>query len=288
MEVPVSIQRALDLILPDRPLQFTLSGGGCINNGGELRTKEHSYFIKWNDAARFPAMFSYETRGLDLLRSAKAIRIPRVVHVGTAEGLQFIILEFIRQGKKRADYWDLLGTQLATLHRHSHATFGLDHENYIGSLPQQNTPHAKWVNFFIECRLLPQLVRGEDSGAISSMLRKKFDALFLRLNELMPEEKPALLHGDLWSGNLLIDDSGYPCLIDPAVYYGNREAELAFTQLFGGFDESFLHVYNSDFPLQPEFTTRIDLYNLYPLLVHVNLFGGSYLQSVERIIKQYR
>lgn len=127
----------------------------------------------------------------------------------------------------------------------------------------------------------------ENLGIVNSGWRKKFEALFLKLPALLPEEKPSLLHGDLWSGNLITDEKGEPCLIDPAVYYGNRETDLAMTKLFDGFDSEFYHCYNECFPLQKGFERRANLYNLYPLLVHVNLFGGSYKQSVENILDDF-
>ncbi len=184
-------------------------------------------------------------------------------------------------------YWETLGQSLAVLHSHTQPTFGLHFDNYIGSLPQTNTLTANGYDFFFEHRLLPQAGLALYKGLLS---KKSYDALFRlrdRLPELFPNERPALLHGDLWSGNVLINEDNKPALIDPAVYYGFREAELAFTRLFAGFDDRFYDAYDEAFPLQNGFNERVAIYNLYPLLVHVNLFGSGYVSGVERVLKQF-
>jgi fructosamine-3-kinase len=173
------------------------------------------------------------------------------------------------------------------LHKNYGASFGLDHNNYIGSLKQQNNRKANWVEFFIEERLSVQLKLACDYGRIDHALLKKFESLSVKASSIIPPEKPSLLHGDLWSGNIIADENGQPCVIDPAVYYGHREAEIAFTKLFGGFDPEFYHAYQEQFPLPDGFAKRVDLYNLYPLLVHANLFGGSYLKQAISILNLY-
>jgi fructosamine-3-kinase len=165
--------------------------------------------------------------------------------------------------------------------------FGLDHDNYIGSLPQYNSPRPAWVRFFIEQRIEIQLKTAIDNGRAEPSIVPVFERLYKLLPSIMPEEKPALLHGDLWINNLIENERGEPCLVDPAVYYGSREAEIAYTYLFGGFERGFFDVYDATYPLQPGFGERIDLYNLYPLLVHVNLFGGGYLQQVKEIVRRF-
>jgi len=163
----------------------------------------------------------------------------------------------------------------------------LDHNNYIGSLHQSNQKHDKWVSFFIEERLNPQLKLAYDSGKINSSILEKFEVMFLVLEEIFPVEKPSLLHGDLWSGNLMTDNFGNPCLIDPAVYFGFREMDLAMTTLFGGFDSEFYESYQRINHLETGWQERFDICNLYPLLVHVNLFGEGYLSSVKNILKRF-
>ena len=268
-------------------LGFSFASGGCINQGGKIETVNGNYFLKWNDEKKFPAMFEAESKGLQLLNIQGVIRIPDVIACGTRNSFQFLLLEFIDQKSKARNYWQQLGDKLAALHRCSAPYFGLDHDNYIGSLRQLNHPDSNWIAFFIEQRLTVQVKHAIDAGSAPSDWAKKFESLYARLPSLLPQEKPALLHGDLWSGNLITDDKGEPCLIDPAVYYGNREADLAMTKLFGGFEPEFYRAYEQAFPLEPGYQGRVDLYNLYPLLVHVNLFGGSYVHSVDGILRAF-
>lgn len=264
---------------------FSFSGGGCINSGGRLRTTAGNFFLKWNDEKKFPGMFDAESKGLKLLSWQKIIRVPEVIDHGANGSHQFLLLEYIDQKSRSKNYWQQLGVRLASLHRCSAEAHGLDHNNYIGSQRQYNQQSPSWIHFFIQQRLSVQLKVAVDGGLAPSNWSKKFETLYSILPSLLPEEKPSLLHGDLWSGNLITDDKGEPCLIDPAVYFGNREADLAMTKLFGGFENAFYSSYQEAFPLQPGFEKRTDLYNLYPLLVHVNLFGGSYIHSVEATLK---
>jgi protein-ribulosamine 3-kinase len=268
--------------------EFSFAGGGCINQGGTLKTTIGSFFLKWNDAKKFPAMFEAEGNGLQLLHRQNIIRIPKVIGHGKNGPHQFLLLEFIEQKSRSRNYWEQLGQKLAALHRCSSEAFGLDHDNYIGSLQQYNSPNSNWINFFIRQRLDAQVRLAINSGAVDAGWKKKFEALYAKLPSLIAVEKPSLIHGDLWSGNLITDEKGEPCLIDPAVYYGNREADLAMTRLFGGFSGEFYSAYEEAFPLPTGAEGRVDLYNLYPLLVHVNLFGGSYVHSVESILRTFR
>lgn len=266
---------------------FSFASGGCINHGGKLTTSGGVYFLKWNDLETFPAMFGAEAKGLRLLRDAGALVVPEVIYVGYAGAHQFLMLEYVESVHRGRDYWEQFGRGLARLHKKSAASFGLDHNNYIGSLPQRNTSAASWVEFFIEHRLSAQLHMAIIQNRIDNVVVRKFDSLFRMLPEILPEEHPSLLHGDLWGGNIMTTSAGDPCLIDPAVYYGHREVDLAMTQLFGGFDPSFLSYYEEEYPLQPGWEGRLDVYNLYPLLVHVNLFGGGYSGQILSILKRF-
>lgn len=266
---------------------FSSASGGCINNGGRIDTASGKYFLKWNDRKKFPGMFAVEAKGLSLLRQANVIYVPAVIHVGLAGEFQFLVLEYIQMGASDASYWRRFGSGLAALHKSSATTFGLDHNNYIGSLRQENKQSTSWVEFFIEQRLKAQLELAVDGKRIDHGLFRKFDALFAKLHTFLPEEPPSLLHGDLWSGNIISTVQGQPCLIDPAVYYGHREMDLAMTQLFGGFDCAYLDSYNEEYPLIPGYEERLDLYNLYPLLVHVNLFGGGYERQVADVLRRF-
>jgi fructosamine-3-kinase len=197
------------------------------------------------------------------------------------------VLSYIDSGKLSDNYWDLLGQSLAEIHSHTQSTFGLSFNNYIGSLPQNNQPIANGFAFFFEQRLLPQAGMAFYNELLSKSTYEALLRLRDRLPDLLPAERPALLHGDLWSGNVMITEDGTPALIDPAVYYGFREADLAHTRLFGGFDSRFYDAYNEAFPLEAGFDERVPIYNLYPLLVHVNLFGSGYVSGVERILKPF-
>jgi fructosamine-3-kinase len=288
MQLPEAIHIIVVQHLKTRVKHFAAAAGGCINHGGELKTIDgRRYFIKWNDDRKFPGMFAAEQQGLNLLARCGSIRVPQGAEVVQQLGWQVIMMEYIESRPLARNFWVKLGHQLAALHRQTAPAFGLEADNYIGSLPQRNTWHTSWVDFFITNRLEYQLALAEQHRRIDKALRKQMEKLYSKLHNLLPQEPPALLHGDLWSGNLISDENGLPCLIDPAVYYGHREAELAFTQLFGGFDPAFYAAYQEAYALQPGFDQRAELYNLYPLLVHVNLFGGGYLAAVQRILARY-
>ena len=232
-------------------------------------------------------MFDSEARGLTLLRKGQAITIPKVIGVSEDTENQFILLEFIEQGPQSKSYWKDLGSRLATMHKATNDFFGLDHNNYIGSLRQFNDNSETWIDFFANQRLNVQLKLAVDSGLAGSQMMKSFESLYAKLDSLLPEEKPALLHGDLWSGNIITTRNGEPCLIDPAVYYGNREADLAMTKLFGSFPREFYDAYIDTYPLLPGYENRFELYNLYPLLVHLNLFGVQYKSPITGILSRF-
>jgi fructosamine-3-kinase len=264
--------------------------GGDINEAFALSLADgRSVFVKTH--ARPPrGMFAAEARGLAWLAEAAALRVPEVLAVGgPAEGggagrggPSFLVLEHIAPATRRRDFDEVLGRGLAALHRRGPAGFGLDHDNFIGRLPQTNAACPDWPSFYRERRLEPQLRLAVDRGLASAAMRAGFTRLFAELGQLVgPPEPPARLHGDLWGGNLLVDDTGGPCLIDPAVYGGHREVDLAMMRLFGGFGERVFHAYDEAHPLAAGAAERIPLYQLYFLLVHVNLFGGGYVSSVE-------
>jgi fructosamine-3-kinase len=196
-------------------------------------------------------------------------------------------MEFIKSSDRKKDFWMAFGQRLAGLHRHTNEKFGLDHDNFIGSLPQKNNFHDEWPSFFIEERLEVQIRLAKDHSLLSKTDIQNFEYLFNQLNQIFPDEPPALIHGDLWSGNFMVDEKGEPCIIDPAVYYGHREMDIAMSRLFGGFDRLFYESYNREFPMEPGWEERMDICNLYPLMVHVNLFGEGYLGSVRRIIGRF-
>lgn len=262
-------------------------GGGSINDAYRLDTDHGAFFVKTNSADRFPSLFEAEADGLERLRKAAAIRVPEVIATGEDHDDAYLLLEHIGSSARKADFWEDFGRSLARLHQHSSDRFGLERANYIGSLKQVNTPHLEWSNFFLHCRLEPQveLARNKQRIGMGDVLR--FERLYSKLASLFPKEAPALLHGDLWSGNFLTGAHGEPVLIDPAVYYGHREMDLAMTKLFGGFDAEFYAAYHAEQPLEQGWEERMDLCNLYPLLVHVNLFGGGYAAQVQALLKRF-
>jgi protein-ribulosamine 3-kinase len=263
--------------------------GGDINDAFELGLAGgQSVFLKSN--TRAPAgLFAAEARGLEFLRGAAAVRVPEVLAFSANnEQPSFLLLEFVQSGKRQSDFDAQLGRGLAQLHRAGAPSFGFSEENFIALLPQSNRAHPNWCDFYREERLQPQLRAATRAGLAPLNLHRDFERLFLALPELVGEsEPPARLHGDLWSGNLHVDDRGAPCLIDPAVYGGQREMDLAMMRLFGGFSNRVFATYAEAFPLCPGHATRVPLYQLYPLLVHLNLFGGSYLSSVQAALAQY-
>jgi protein-ribulosamine 3-kinase len=261
--------------------------GGDINRAFQLRTQSGSYFLKYNDANRFPRMFETEALGLKLLKRPGAPRVPEVLAHGESGKHTWLLLEYITQGGYGKNFWDDFGFSLAQLHKNSQETFGLDHDNYVGSLPQSNKTHQSWPDFFIEERLGRQLEMARKKGLLDSALMRSFENLFKVIPSIFPSEPPALVHGDLWSGNFMSDTYGNPCIIDPAVYYGFREMDIAMSKLFGGFSSRFYESYHEAFPLASGWQQRLDICNLYPLLVHVNLFGGGYLGSVRAAMKGY-
>lgn len=265
---------------------FSVSGG-CINACFRVNTANDSYFLKWNDVKRYPGMFETEAKGLRKLAQLSSFTIPEVVFIGEIEGKSWLLMEFIERGVPSKDYWTQLGEKLANMHQTTNSLFGLDHDNYIGSLPQSNVQTSNWCEFFTAQRITPQLKLAIDSNKLEKSILPKFKKLFALLPNLFPNEPPALLHGDLWTGNIQPSTNGDPCIFDPAVYFGHREMELSFTQLFGGFDQQFYNAYKTVFPIAPKFQDRIPIYNLYPLLVHVNLFGGGYVNQVLHVIRAF-
>jgi len=232
-------------------------------------------------------MFEAELLGLNLLRATETICLPKPVCAGASEDKTFLILEFVSSAPKSGDYWTDFGQRLAELHQQSNPFFGLNHDNYIGSLPQSNTQLASLTEFMITQRFEPLVRQSREQGLVEKGLVLQFEKLYHRLEHLIPDEKPALLHGDLWSGNVMTAHDGAVCLIDPAVFYGHREAELAFTTLFGAFPQEFYEAYHFSFPLEQDWKQRIDLWNIYPLLVHLLLFGSSYYSQISSIVRKY-
>ena len=262
-------------------------GGGDINEARLIRTSNRTFFIKMNQSPAAAAMLSTEKLGLELLRKTKTINIPQIVGLGHTETYSLLILEYIPPSSPDSIFWELLGHQLANLHQVSATSYGLDFDNFIGLLPQSNQKQQQWIDFYRTERLSPQIKLAFQKGLLNHSHLKQFEALLNKLGQFIPPSIPALVHGDLWSGNFLVGPKSEPYLIDPAPYFGNREVDLAMTKLFGGFSPTFYAAYSEVFPLEAAFEERVPLYQLYYLLVHLNLFGSSYFPSIKTILNRY-
>ncbi len=263
--------------------------GGCIHRAEIVHLADgRKYFVKSSRNAS--DMFAQEALGLAALAESKTLRTPRVIAAGMLGGESCLVLEAIEAGSQRSDFWKTFGSQFAELHRVSTAErFGWSTENYLGSNVQSNEAKEDWVEFFAECRFGYQLRLARNRGLGSRELFKIMDRLVSRLDGYLscPKDPPSLLHGDLWSGNYLVDQDGHPVLIDPAVYYGRREADLAMPLLFGGFSPDFFDAYGEAWPLTDGWRDRVELYKLYHLLNHLNLFGSGYLDSCLEIARRF-
>ncbi len=275
----------LDELGRGEPVQLTGIGGGCIAQARAATFADGSrVFVK--SAAGAPGMFEREAEGLRALAAAGAIRIPEVLVVGK----EALVLEMIHEAPKKAGFFESFGRAFARLHDHRGPSFGFPHDNFIGSTPQCNVPMdgSGWPEFFLERRLRFQAQLAVDRGH-GYEIEHLLDRAEGRITDLLgaTTELPSILHGDLWSGNFIVDERGEACLIDPAVYYGHREADLAMTRLFGGFSSEFYAAYDEASPLAPGHEDRLPIYQLYHLLNHLNLFGSAYYAQCMRILRRY-
>ncbi len=289
-----AVEAALHTYGDPGPLQRSLPvSGGEINQSFQLATPAGRYFFKLHTKA--PAgFFTAERDGLETLaRNSQSLGIPKVIaHKGPEKpGTGWILMEWIEPGPSRSDHRiaEALGQGMAELHQQSSTAFGLEQDNFIGRLPQSNQRREKWVHFYRDCRLLPQIEIASRDGRLASRRNRLCTRLLDRLDHWLEDShiSPSLLHGDLWGGNWMVGPGGTPCLIDPAIYYGHREVDLAFTELFGGFSDRFYQSYREAYPLESEYRDRKPLYQLYYLLVHLNLFGEAYGSAVDRILEEY-
>jgi len=198
-----------------------------------------------------------------------------------------LVLEWIGQGLRTDKFWTRFGEQLAALHQVSSEYFGLEEDNYMGALPQSNKPSISWIDFLTHQRFIPQVALALQNNLLEFSHARQFEKLYEKLQHIFPAEPTSLLHGDLWSGNFLADETGNPVLIDPAVYFGHRSMDLAMTALFGGFDKGFYEAYYYHFPFPHNYSEQWEICNLYPLLIHLNLFGKSYQSSILQTIRKY-
>jgi protein-ribulosamine 3-kinase len=262
----------------------TSIGGGCINSAFRLDNGSVSYFIKVN-SPQLASMFEAEAHGLHEMLATNSVRVPEVIGYGVADGHSYLALEYIPLGSLRGSASALMGEQLARMHRAPQPYFGWHMDNTIGSTPQINDKKHDWLSFWRDERLGQQLRFAAGNG-FGGRLQSQGEKLLMNLDKLLAghEPQPALLHGDLWGGNAAADDQGNPVIFDPACYYGDREADLAMTELFGGFGGDFFAAYNAEYPVDSDYQTRKTLYNLYHIINHLNLFGGGYLGQAESMI----
>jgi fructosamine-3-kinase len=270
---------------PFEPRSVLPVGGGSIHRAWQLSDGVHQYFVKTNALAS-AAMFAAEAQGLQAMSAEAVIRTPLFIAAGQSREHAFLVLEYLTLAKLDAQGGAALGQAVAKLHRVRGGAFGWNEDNFIGSTPQQNTPHPSWPHFFGERRLRPQLRLALRNG-MDKTLAAKGEAVIERIGGLFIDYQPppSLLHGDLWSGNAAQTADGTPVIYDPACYHGDREADIAMAELFGGFPASFYAAYRSAWPLDPGYEARKPLYNLYHILNHFNLFGGAYLGQAQRMIE---
>lgn len=264
--------------------------GGDINEACALTLDDGTtLFMKYNSPGAFSNLEA-EAIGLDEIASSRTIESAKPLGLGKDRNCSFLLLEFITGGPRISGYWDTFARELAAMHganvSHPEVGYGFYMDNFIGMRKQTNTPHDKWIPFFRDCRLKPQFEAADAYFGQSE--RRRIEYLLSHLDRYLVEpEKPSLLHGDLWAGNHMTGNDGKGWLIDPAVYYGHPEADLAMTELFGGFPYEFYEAYREYGDLSPDYKDRRDIYNLYQLLNHLNMFGGGYYSSVRSIIERY-
>ena len=260
-------------------------GGGCINQAIIVEGADTRYFAKYNHPSRVQ-MFAAEAEGLKVLAGAGAVRVPTPICWGAGPDMAFLVLEYLDLAPGNSRTQTQLGEQLAALHGISQEQFGWHRDNTIGSTRQVNDYSSNWVDFFRDRRLGYQLELAARGG--NQTLRASGERLLNQLDSFFRNYSPvpSLLHGDLWAGNVSETTGGEPVLFDPAVYFGDRETDLAMTELFGGFSRSFYRRYEEIWPLDSGYAARKSLYNLYHVLNHMNLFGGGYLNQAERTIAE--
>lgn len=262
--------------------------GGDINEAFYVQTNEAEFFVKLN--RNVPAdFFEFEKQGLDAIRESHSIAVPKVHGIVTDRNsnIPMLWLDWV-EGDKRVDTDKQLGEQLAVMHMKTREKFGLEGKSYIGKLEQENRLTNSWLDYYRDYRIAGQLKIGRERKVIKGDRERKLVRLIEKLEHWVPEKpESSLLHGDLWGGNWMVGEEGAPHLIDPSILYGDHEFEIAFTNLFGGFSNQFYDAYHSVFPVSDSYRDREPVYQLYYLLVHLNMFGESYGGSVDRILQRY-
>lgn len=288
--LPDSLRETLEDQFDAEIAQCTSVSGGCIANASRLETDDGPLFLKWGDAD-VARTFPGEAAGLDAMAAADAsLVVPKVVthDTSTDDRTGYLVMKWINAGRKGRRFWQSFGQGLAEMHEHTGDEYGFPTDNFIGQLPQSNTWMTSWPAFFREQRLAPQVEMARDRGRWKSDWDRPLDTLYRRLDDLLPADPPAsVVHGDLWKGNFMVNAIGTPVLIDPATYYGHREVDLAMSELFGGYDETFYDAYRAAWPLEPGYEERREIYNLYHLINHLNHFGAGYANGVASTLQRF-
>ncbi len=259
--------------------------GGDISDAFCIFSQSDQFFLKVNTRS-FLSNFQSEGNSLLFLRAKSSLKVPNVLHSGVYQEHAFLVLEFIKSSQPNSVFWQNLGVGLAELHQNHSSEFGHFEDNFIGSLNQKNTDSLSWQSFYDTSRLSPLFKIGFDLGMFNNEDSRNLQTLIKHIPSICPNEAASLIHGDLWSGNMLCsNNSAY--LIDPSISYAHREMDIAMTKLFGGFDALFYGAYQDTFPLEADFESRKEIYQLYYLLVHAILFHGGYIQTVKNILGKF-
>ncbi|WP_340200247.1 fructosamine kinase family protein [Ascidiimonas sp. W6] len=264
--------------------ETSLLTGGDINKVYKIQTfGKKTYVLKLNDHSNSLKIFESEKEGLLTLGNTKTFKTPKIISLGRDKETSFLLMEYIEEGTEYPSHDEEFGRNLATLHQVTQNAFGFKQNNFIGNLPQYNEARLTASSFYIEMRLEPQLRMAAEQG-----FKLKVEKPFSNISDIIPKEPPALVHGDLWQGNTITASNGFIYIIDPAVHYGHRETDIAMMLLFGGFSMQLFESYHELYPLTHSWKDRLDIWQLYYLLVHLNLFGSSYYARVKQIIDKYK
>ena len=284
-QIPGSIQAEVESVLFAPITRATSLQGGEISEALKIELEDgQAFFLKFHkgNLNASKSIFTQEAKGLNTLQAVNtSLVIPEVI----SHNNSYLLLEYLEEEKQGNDFQ--FGVDIAKLHKSSNELFGFSEDNYIGSIGQSNRYHADWLEFFIRERIEPLVNKAMEGGLLSNKYSRIFERVFNYTYVIFPDEPPALLHGDLWSGNYLFTKQGQAAIYDPAVYYGHREMELAMTTLFGGFNPAFYDGYQTEYPLQTGWEERQKLCQLYPLLVHALLFGGNYVQQSKALLDRF-
>ena len=282
MRIPESILKLLRV--SDKKPEIKICSGGSINAAYRIKTEDDILFLKINELAKHPDLFECEAEGLNLI--SRFVPAPKVLKVGKESNIQFLVLEWLEEIHMSESADGEAGKILAQLHQQSNNAYGFEKSNYIGNILQDNRYEENYFDFFVTRRIEPLLKKAMEKFGKDIFSIKKTESFFRHLPQLIPVEKPALIHGDLWSGNMMHTQDGVK-FFDPSVHYGHRESDIGMSKLFGGFSDLFYEAYQEEFPLQKGWEKRCDYFNLYPLLAHLILFGRSYHESIKKILQPF-